>query len=71
VKISETALRQALRDTLKDVNTSLAVIERQAKRMGVEPQLIRDEHGNWILAPLLVAKAQCIHALVLLQTKEG
>lgn len=71
MNINENALRQAVRDTLADVNKSISEIERQAKRMGTEPHIIRDENGNWALAPLLAAKAQCLHSLVLLQTKEG
>jgi hypothetical protein len=71
MNINENALRQAARETLLDVNKSIAEIERQAKRMGTEPHIIRDEHGNWTLTPLLAAKAQLLHSLVLLQTKEG
>lgn len=69
--ISKEALRQALKDSLRDVNQQIAEIERQAKRLGTEPHIIRDENGGWALAPLLCAKVQALHALTLLNDKEG
>ena len=71
MRISTEALRQSLMDTLRDVNKQIAEIERTAKRLGTEPHIIRDENGGWALAPLLVAKVQCLHALTLLNAKEG
>ena len=69
--ISKEALRQSLMETLRDVNKSITEIERQAKRLGTEPHIIRDGNGAWALAPLLCAKVQCLHALTLLNDKEG
>jgi hypothetical protein len=71
VNINEGALRTALMENLREVNRCIAEVERQAKRLGTEPQVIRDERGTWVYPPLLVAKAQTLHALTLLQTKEG
>lgn len=69
--IQKEALRQSLMETLRDVNKAITEIERQAKRLGTEPHIIRDEHGNWALAPLLCAKVQALHALTLLNNKEN
>lgn len=71
MNINKEALRTALMENLREINRCIAEVERQAKRMGTEPQIIRDERGTWVYPPLCVAKAQSLHALVLLNDKEG
>lgn len=68
--LQETAIRLAIRETLIDINQCIGEIERQAKRLGTEPHILRDSSGNWVLAPLLCAKAQMVHSYALLHSKK-
>lgn len=66
--INEDILR---RDTVRLITTIDAQIDevaKEAKRMGIDSVQLRDSHGNWVLTPLLLAKAQAYGTLVLLQS---
>ncbi len=63
-------LRTGLMENLKDVERQISEVHRQAEELHTEPSRIRDSMGHFILTPLLVAKAQTLHALVLLQTNK-
>jgi hypothetical protein len=49
------------------INDQIGVLETEAASMGIQPDVLRTPDGNYALTPLLVAKAQVLHALTLLQ----
>lgn len=53
---------------LNQINAQIKEVEEEATRMGISPVKLRDSHGNWVMGPLLLAKAQAYSALVQLQT---
>lgn len=59
------SLRDELLLTLNSIDRQIAHVEATAKDMGISPHPMRDASGAFVLAPLLVAKAQLLHALVL------
>lgn len=63
-------LRQELAKTYRDIESVEAEMRVEAADMGVAPATLRDTNGGWVFAPLLVAKAQVLHSLVLLNKKE-
>ena len=56
----------AFQELEKQVN----VVKAMARASNVRPEKIRDSKGDLVLSPLLVAKAQTLHALVLLEKAE-
>ncbi len=64
--ISVRILRMGLIETLQGVEHQMSVIFRQSEELHTEPSRIQDSMGNFKLTPLLVAKAQILHSLVLL-----
>lgn len=48
------------------IKLQIEEVKAEAKTMKIEAHQLRDNHGGWTLAPLLVAKAQTLHAMVLL-----
>lgn len=66
-----TDLAQALAKTLAQVNAQIAEITDEATLAKVSPHKMRDANGGYILTPLLAAKAQCLHALVLVNQRRS
>lgn len=64
-----TDIRQELAETLARVKTQIDVINRDAGNMGISAHDMKDAQGNYVLVPLLAAKAQTLHALVLVNQK--
>lgn len=62
-------LGRELSRTMTQVNSQIEEIRAEAKRMGIPAEKMRDAHGGYILAPLLAAKAQTLHAIVLVNQK--
>lgn len=58
-----------LSKTLIQINMQIAEIHQEAERMEIAPVKMQDATGNYILAPLLAAKAQTLHALVLVNQR--
>jgi hypothetical protein len=56
--------------TVSQINSSIDKVKKEAQGMGVDPLDLRDSAGNWILIPLLAAKAQCLHALAIINQKD-
>ena len=54
---------------MAQINAQIEEIHSQAKRMGIPAVKMRDASGNYVLSPLLAAKAQTLHALVLVNQK--
>lgn len=64
--VSPNALRKETVQLLAQINTQIATVKLVAKERGVEPHQIMDPSGQYLLSPLLLAKAQCLHTLTLL-----
>lgn len=60
------------RDTvalIKQIDVMIEDVERQARQMGIVAEKMRDANGSYIMAPMLLAKAQAYATLVQLQSK--
>lgn len=66
--ISPKVLSNSIRENLTDIERQISEVLRTATELKTEPSRVRDSQGNFMLTPLLVAKAQMLHALTLLQT---
>lgn len=55
--------------TLQEVNQQIEEISQEADRIGTTSTKMQDSNGNYILAPILAAKAQCLHSLVLVNQR--
>lgn len=62
-------LARVLAQTLARINSQIETVEHDAKVMGISPHDMRDATGNYVMIPLLAAKAQCLHALVLVNQR--
>lgn len=62
-------LGRELARAMVQINSQIEEIHGEAKRMGIPAVKMKDAHGSYILAPLLAAKAQTLHALVLVNQK--
>lgn len=55
--------------TLAQVNTQIDEIKKQCGERGIDPFILQDAHGTWVLPPLLAAKAQILHSIVLVNQR--
>lgn len=55
---------------IKQIDAQIAEVQAVADEHKVPVNKIQDSHGNWILNPLLLAKAMAYNTLVTLQTDE-
>lgn len=62
-------LNRELNKTLRQINSQIEEIRQEAVRMDIPPVTMKDYNGNYIWAPLVVAKAQVLHGIVLLHDK--
>jgi hypothetical protein len=62
-------LGRELAKTHVQIVIQMEEIRQEAERTKIEPVKMRDSHGNYIWAPLLAAKAQTLHALVLINQR--
>jgi len=60
------ALDQELRKCLRQINSQIEEIRTQAVRTNTAPVTMRDSAGDYIWGPLVIAKAQILHSLVML-----
>jgi hypothetical protein len=60
-------LRGMLRENLADTEKQIQQVNRLASNMRTEPSLVKDERGNFLIIPLLLAKSQTLLALVMLR----
>ena len=66
-KISSQVLLEELAVAFKELETQINTVKAMATASSVRAERIRDSKGDLVLSPLLVAKAQTLHALVLLE----
>ena len=65
--ISPDIMRRDTIQLLKQIDLQIVQVNREATRMGIEGYQLRDSHGNWVMSPLLLAKAQAYTTLVQIQ----
>ena len=68
--VNRMELGRELTRTLVQVNAQIEAVRREAVTMGIEAVDMKDTHGNFVLIPLLSAKAQALHALTLANQKD-
>lgn len=62
-------LGRELSRTLTAINQQIEVIKADADTIGYPVYEMRDDHNAYALPPLLAAKAQTLHALVLVNQR--
>lgn len=66
-----TELGVALAQTMAQINAQIEAVGKIAKEMGCTIYEVRDTNGGFTVAPLLAAKAQTLHALVLVNQRRN
>lgn len=56
-------LTNAANATLVEINRSLESVRSRAKELGVAPETLQDAYGTHLMAPLLLAKSNCLLVL--------
>lgn len=64
--ISQDILRKDTIALMRQVDVQIEEVRKTAEELGVPPEKMRDSSGNWVMSPLLMAKAQIMNTLVLL-----
>lgn len=67
--VSGPAIGKELGKTFREIETQIKVIEARARDMDISAHSMTDAQGNYVLAPLLVAKAHTLHAIVLVNQR--
>ena len=67
--INPDILRRDTVELLKSIEAQINQVKKEARQMGIAPEEMRDANRNWVMSPLLVAKAQAYSTLVMLQTR--
>lgn len=65
--MSASELFEELKRTLLSINTQIGYVRKEAQRQHISAYAIQDTNGNFMLAPLLVAKANVLHSIVTLK----
>jgi hypothetical protein len=68
--VNKMELGRELFKTTAQINAMIDRVEKDADEMGINPIDLKDNKGNWVLVPLLSAKAQCLHALALINQRD-
>lgn len=66
MNVSTNELRKQTVAILRQVDAAIESVTAEALSHGIEPTDLRDSRGDWVILPLLTAKAQCLNTLVLL-----
>jgi hypothetical protein len=53
---------------LNEIELQIKEVKKTALDRDVRPEQLRDDRGNWVMSPLLLAKVQALHTLVQLQS---
>jgi hypothetical protein len=68
--INADILRRDTVQLIQQIDAQIAVIKLEARELKIKPEQMQDGRGNWVMSPLLLAKAQAYNSLILLQTKK-
>lgn len=63
-------LRNAVTETLTLIEIQIMEVKAEALKREIRPETLRYPDGNWAMSSLLLAKAQALHTLALLNTRE-
>lgn len=63
-------LRTELRITLSELEAQINAVRDLAKETGCESYMLRNQAGEFMLAPLLIAKASALSSLASLQVQK-
>lgn len=66
MNVSRDALRKEVLATLRRVDASIQAVTETALARGSAPERFVDQHGSFVMPPLLLAKTQCLATLVAL-----
>lgn len=69
-RIQPVALRTELMELYHELKKQREEMALTAAGMNIEPVKLRDTTGGFVMAPVLAAEANTLHALVLLNAKE-
>lgn len=61
------ALYLELERTVHELNRQIDVVRKDAEQYGNPAEIMRDRNGGFLLTPLLVAKANCLHGMASLK----
>jgi hypothetical protein len=64
--VNRMELGRELMRTLSQVTRQMEKVEKEASKQNTSPYCLQDANGNYMLTPLLAAKAQLLHALTLI-----
>jgi hypothetical protein len=67
--INPDILRRDTVELLKSIEAQINQVKKEARQTGISPEEMRDANRNWVMSPLLLAKAQAYATLVMLQTR--
>lgn len=56
--------------TVTQINRQIEEVAVQATRSDIDVYRMRDPQGGWILPQLLSAKANCLHALAIINQRD-
>lgn len=70
MNVSPDILRRETVQLINQIDRQIKEIREYATSIGTEPHKLRDNNGNWVMPPLLLAKAQAYNTLVQLQVKK-
>jgi hypothetical protein len=65
--INPDILRKETVALIKQIDAQINEVTQEAALKGIGPEKLRDGVGNWVMGPLLLAKAQAYATLVALQ----
>ena len=68
--INPDILRRDTVQLLNQIEEQIKVVTEEAQGMGIPPVKLRDGNNNWVMIPLLLAKAQAYSTLVQLQARK-
>lgn len=66
--INKDSLRRDVIAIIKEIDAQIVEVKEQASEMGIPPQKMRDGNANFVMVPLLLAKAQAYGSLIQLQS---
>lgn len=65
--INADILRRDTLALLRQIETQIEEVKKEAQSMGIPPETLRDSSGGWAMSPLLLARAMTYSTLVQLQ----
>lgn len=69
--VNRMELGRELMRTFTQVSRQIEKVEKEANKENVSPYCLKDKNDNYMLTPLLAAKAQLLHALTLINKDEN